>query len=82
MPFTIDMAFNIAIGIIAFLGGLWVRTLQEDIKGVRGDLANVRQDYQRREDAQRDMTLVTGMMQDIKNSVQRIENKLDRKADK
>ncbi|BBI91166.1 hypothetical protein SSYM_2248 [Serratia symbiotica str. Tucson] len=79
---TIDMAFNLAIGIIAFLDGLWVRTLQEDIKGVRGDLMNVRQDYQRREDAQRDMTLVTGMMQDIKNSVQRIENKLDRKADK
>lgn len=79
---TTDMAFNIAIGIIAFLGGLWVRTLQEDIKGVRGDLVNVRQDYQRREDAQRDMTLAVGMMQDIKNSVHRIENKLDRKADK
>ncbi|USS96622.1 hypothetical protein M5J15_07395 [Serratia symbiotica] len=75
---TIDMVFNLAIGIIAFLGELWVRTLQED----SGDLMNVRQDYQRREDAQRDMTLVTGMMQDIKNSVQRIENKLDHKADK
>ncbi|USS96495.1 hypothetical protein M5J15_06315 [Serratia symbiotica] len=60
------------------MGELWVRTLQED----SGDLMNVRQDYQRREDAQRDMTLVTGMMQDIKNSVQRIENKLDHKADK
>jgi len=45
---TIDMAFNLAIGIIAFLGGLWIRTQQEDIKGVRGDLMNVRQDYQRR----------------------------------
>jgi len=28
------------------------------------------------------MTLVNIMMQDIKNSVQRIENKLDRKVDK
>ncbi|MEN3257242.1 hypothetical protein AAH678_18750 [Sodalis endosymbiont of Spalangia cameroni] len=79
---SLDLAFNIALSLLSALGGLWLRSLNEDIRRLQYELAQVRQDYQRREDAQRDLQLMTGMMQDIKDSIQRIDNKLDRKADK
>lgn len=79
---TIEMAFNIAIGIIAALGGMWLRSLQEELKSTRSELASIRNEYQRREDAQRDNQIMTGLMQDIKRSIERIDGKLDRKADK
>lgn len=79
---TIEMAFNIAIGIIATLGGMWLRSLQEELKNTRSELVSIRNEYQRREDAQRDNQIMTGLMQDIKRSIERIDGKLDRKADK
>lgn len=79
---SLDLAFNIALSLLSALGGLWLRSLNEDIRRLQYELTQVRQDYQRREDAQRDLQLMTGMMQDIKDSIQRIDNKLDRKADK
>ncbi|HGM6997560.1 hypothetical protein BMF90_07500 [Serratia sp. OLHL2] len=79
---TIEMAFNIAISLIAALGGIWLRSLQEELKNNRSELASIRNEYQRREDALRDNQIMTGLMQDIKRSIERIDGKLDRKADK
>ena len=79
---TIEMAFNIAISLIAALGGIWLRSLQEELKNNRSELASIRNEYQRREDALRDNKIMTGLMQDIKRSIERIDGKLDRKADK
>lgn len=79
---SLDLAFNIALSLLSALGGLWLRSMNEDVRRLQYELTQVRQDYQRREDAQRDLQLMTGMMQDIKDSIQRIDNKLDRKADK
>lgn len=79
---TIEMAFNIAISLIAALGGIWLRSLQEELKNNRTELASIRNEYQRREDALRDNQIMTGLMQDIKRSIERIDGKLDRKADK
>jgi hypothetical protein len=79
---TIEMAFNIAIGIITTLGGVWLRSLQEELKNTRSELAKIRNDYQRREDAQRDNQTMMSVMQEIKRSIERIDSKLDRKADK
>lgn len=78
----LDLAFNIALSLLSALGGLWLKSVSEELRRLQYELTQVRQDYQRREDAQRDLQLMTGMMQDIKDSIQRIDNKLDRKADK
>ncbi|MBG6243050.1 MAG: hypothetical protein EKE20_15055 [Candidatus Symbiopectobacterium sp. Dall1.0] len=79
---SLDLAFNIALSLLSALGGLWLKSVSEELRRLQYELTQVRQDYQRREDAQRDLQLMTGMMQDIKDSIQRIDNKLDRKADK
>ncbi|MFT4465399.1 MAG: hypothetical protein ACMX3H_12775 [Sodalis sp. (in: enterobacteria)] len=79
---SLDLAFNIALSLLSALGGLWLKSVSEELRRLQYELTQVRQDYQRREDAQRDLHLMTGMMQDIKDSIQRIDNKLDRKADK
>ncbi|RLR18142.1 hypothetical protein D8L93_03545 [Sodalis-like symbiont of Bactericera trigonica] len=79
---SLDLAFNIALSLLSALGGLWLKSVSEELRRLQHELTQVRQDYQRREDAQRDLQLMTGMMQDIKDSIQRINNKLDRKADK
>ncbi|MEN3259871.1 hypothetical protein AAH678_14165 [Sodalis endosymbiont of Spalangia cameroni] len=79
---SIDLAFNIALSMLSALGGLWLKSVREELRRLQHELTQVRQDYQRREDAQRDLQLMTGMMQDIKDSIQRIDNKLDHKADK
>lgn len=72
---TIDMAFQIALSLIAALGGLWLKTLQGDIKELERDLQTIRDQYQRREDAHRDFQQIMVMLE-------RIEHKLDLKADK
>lgn len=79
---SLDLAFNIALSLLSALGGLWLKSVREELRRLQYDLTQVRQDYQRREDAQRDLQLMTSMMQDIKNSIQCIDNKLDRKVDK
>ncbi|MFT4465840.1 MAG: hypothetical protein ACMX3H_15835 [Sodalis sp. (in: enterobacteria)] len=79
---SLDLAFNIALSLLSALGGLWLKSVSEELRRLQYELTQVRQDYQRHEDAQRDLQLMTGMMQDIKDSIQRIDNKLDRKADK
>ncbi|MGL9774514.1 MAG: hypothetical protein ACR5LG_12910 [Sodalis sp. (in: enterobacteria)] len=79
---SLDLAFNIALSLLSALGGPWLKSVNEELRRLQYELTQVRQDYQRREDAQRALQLMTGMMQDIKDSIQRIDNKLDRKADK
>ncbi|MGL9772871.1 MAG: hypothetical protein ACR5LG_00155 [Sodalis sp. (in: enterobacteria)] len=79
---SLDLAFNIALSLLSALGGLWLKSVSEELRRLQYELTQVRQDYQRRKDAQRDLQLMTGMMQDIKDSIQHIDNKLDRKADK
>ncbi|MCG8996649.1 hypothetical protein [Laribacter hongkongensis] len=79
---TLDMAFQIALGIAAFLGGIWVNTLRTDLADLKRQLEATRRDYQRRDDAEKASSQVIDMLRDVKTNVQRIEDKLDRKADK
>ncbi|MCG9011874.1 hypothetical protein [Laribacter hongkongensis] len=76
------MAFQIALGIAAFLGGIWVNTLRTDLADLKRQLEATRRDYQRRDDAEKASSQVIDMLRDVKTNVQRIEDKLDRKADK
>ncbi|AXF75191.1 hypothetical protein LU631_09830 [Erwinia tracheiphila] len=61
----------ISTGLISF----WARNINEDQKKFRDELRDIRDNYQRRDDAHRDFQQIMAMLQ-------RIEQKLDKKADK
>lgn len=79
---SLDIAFQIVLGMVAFLGGLWVRQLRHDLDHLKRQIDRVREDYQRRDDAEQHYNQMLEMLRDVKLHIQRIEDKLDRKADK
>lgn len=83
---TADQIYQIAVGVllslVSLFGGLWIRRLGRDMSDLQRAVERIREDYQRREDAQRDRDEFRQMLQDIKSVVNRLEDKLDRKADK
>ena len=79
---TFDLALNIALGLCATFGGLFLRGMQQDITDLEIDVERIKQEYQRREDSRRDQDTIKELLRDMKKSVERIEEKLDRKADK
>lgn len=79
---SLDAAFNIAVMIISALGGWWLKNMQDETKRLRDDLANIRQDYQRRDDARTEREMFMQLLSDIKKTMGRIETKIDNKADK
>lgn len=83
---TADLIYQLATGIllslVSLFGGMWLRRLGRDISDLERAVERIREDYQRREDAQRDRDEFRQMLQEIKSVVNRLEDKLDRKADK
>ncbi|WP_447876847.1 hypothetical protein [Serratia fonticola] len=79
---TLELAFQISLGLVAALGGMWLRHLQSELKELRKMMELVQQQYQRRDDAQRDNGQVMELLREVKRSIERIDGKLDRKADK
>ncbi|HBE9082716.1 hypothetical protein [Serratia fonticola] len=75
-------AFEIVLSLVAFLGAVWVYRQQGDIKDLQNDLRQIRDQFQRRDDAERDFKTVLDRIQDVQRTVERIDTKLDRKADK
>lgn len=75
MALTIETALQITLSLVAALGGMWMRTLQGDIKELERDMQLIRDHYQRRDDAHREFEQIMVLLQ-------RIEQKLDKKADK
>ncbi|MBK5072559.1 hypothetical protein I2492_05990 [Budviciaceae bacterium CWB-B4] len=82
MALTMDLAFQIALGIVAFLGGWWLKNLHSELKEQQKEMKDVREQYQRRDDAHRDVNQVMDQLQEMRRGIERIEAKLDRKADK
>ncbi|EBC4877344.1 hypothetical protein C2W27_14450 [Salmonella enterica] len=79
---TIDKAFEIVLALLLSAGGFWVRSLQTEVKELRGHIERVRAEYQRRDDAQATQRQVLDLLQDMRRAIERIDEKLDRKADK
>lgn len=71
----VDKAFEIVLGIVAFLGGMWIKNLQDNQARMAQDMQTIRDNYQRRDDAKRDFEIIKEMLTDI-------SRKLDKKADK
>lgn len=79
---TLDMAFQIALGLAALFGGIFIRRLNQDISDLGKAVDRIRDEYQRREDARSNYTAMMDAMRDLRAAIDRIDNKLDRKADK
>ncbi|MCX9038844.1 hypothetical protein NLN82_22735 [Citrobacter portucalensis] len=79
---TLDSAFQIALGLAALFGGIFIRRLNQDIHDLAKAVERIRDEYQRREDARNNYTAMMDMMKELRTAIERIDNKLDRKADK
>ncbi|EOY9365781.1 MULTISPECIES: hypothetical protein [Klebsiella] len=79
---TSDMLYQLLLGLISLFGGIWIRRLQLDIRDLEESVDRIRTEYQRRDDALRDYSQVSDNIRDIKNSLNRILDKLDKKADR
>lgn len=73
---------DILLTIISALGGWWLKNLSEALKTLTADIKEVRQDYQRRDDASNDRELLMTVISNIHTTLSRIETKIDGKADK
>ena len=79
---TSDMLYQLLLGLVTLFGGIWIRRLQLDIRDLEESVDRIRTEYQRRDDALRDYSQVSDNIRDIKNSLNRILDKLDNKADR
>lgn len=79
---TFDQAFQIALALVAFFGGMYIRRQQQDISDLEKAVERIREEYQRREDARHNQTALMDTMRDLRAAIERIEDKMDRKADK
>lgn len=79
---TPDQLYQLLLGLVILFGGIWIRRLQLDIRDLEESVDRIRMEYQRRDDALRDYSQVSDNIRDIKNSLNRILDKLDKKADR
>ena len=79
---NMTLAFQIAMALVAFFGGIWVNRMHADIKELRNSLQGVRDTYARRDDLGREYSNLVDMLKDVKSRLERLDEKLDRKADK
>ncbi|CNL29049.1 Uncharacterised protein [Yersinia frederiksenii] len=82
MTFDMAMAFQIILGLVSTLFGLWINELKKDITALEKSVENIKTDYQRREDAKTNFDLMMSTLRDVRSAIDRIDGKLDKKADK
>lgn len=75
---TLEMAFQIVMGLLATIGSFLLRWAFSEIKELRKSLEK----YQLKDDAREGESRLMVAMKEIKQQLQNIDNKLDRKADK
>jgi hypothetical protein len=79
---TIEMAFNILMSIAAAAIGLSVRRLFTQVDDMQKLIQQMRVDYQSREQALLENQTITKALDRIEQKIERVNDKLDRKADK
>lgn len=75
---TTEQVLALALGLVAFFGGLWVRTIQSDLKEMRDRLS----DYVLREDLHRELSTLSSQLTRIDLKIDTFLERLDKKADK
>lgn len=76
------MVLHVALWLIAAFGGLWVGHLKYELNKLSDQLDEVRRDYLRREEASDRMDTLKELVIDVRDRMVRLDEKLDRKADK
>ncbi|EPV8934273.1 TPA: hypothetical protein U5D73_000748 [Yersinia enterocolitica] len=76
------MAFQIILGLVSTLFGLWINELKKDITALEKSVEKIKTDYQRREDAKTSFDLLMSTLREVRSAIDRIDSKLDKKADK
>ncbi|QBH95477.1 hypothetical protein EKN56_03080 [Limnobaculum zhutongyuii] len=83
---TVDIAFQIALALAGVFGGIWVKRLQDDISRLQNEQQALRKElyerYQLKEEAHKDVGSIKELIGELKQQLNRIDSKLDRKADK
>ena len=79
---TIEMAFNILMSIAAAAIGLSVRRLFSQLDEQAKTIIDMRLDYQARTEARQYMDDLKQGLADIKADLNKLNDKLDKKADK
>ena len=79
---TLEMAFNILMSIAAAAIGLSVRRLFTQVDDMQKLIQQMRVDYQSREQALLENQTITKALDRIEQKIERVNDKLDRKADK
>ena len=79
---TIEFAFNILMSIVAAAIGLIVRRLFTQVDDMQKLTQQMRVDYQSREQALLENQTITKALDRIEQKIERVNDKLDRKADK
>ncbi|WP_261369094.1 hypothetical protein [Yersinia rohdei] len=80
--FDLAMAFQIVLTIAATLFGFWVKEIKKDITDLEKAVETIKTDYQRREDAKTNFDLMMSTLREVRSAIDRIDSKLDKKADK
>lgn len=73
-----EQVLGLALGLVAFFGGLWVRTIQSDLKELRDAL----KDYALREDVRREHETTVVALNRLTDKVDKFLDHLSTKADK
>lgn len=77
-----NVLFTVLMGLVATFGGIYIRRLQLDINNLQARVDDIVDEYQRREDARRDQDQIMEILREMKRSIERISDKLDKKADR
>ena len=79
---TEQMLYGALLTLLSGVIWYWVRGVDERGKENKRAIEDVKERYQRRDDAGKDYQSLYHLMQDVRAQVEKINDKLDRKADK
>ncbi|EPP7669309.1 hypothetical protein ACUVNR_004403, partial [Yersinia enterocolitica] len=73
MIFDLAMAFQIILGLVSTLFGLWINELKKDITALEKSVEKIKTDYQRREDAKTSFDLLMSTLREVRSAIDRID---------
>lgn len=77
-----QMLYGALLTLLSGVLWYWVRGVDERGKDNRREIERIKETHQRREDAHRDYKQLYDLMKEVQQQVTKINDKLDRKADK
>lgn len=78
---TMDTLQTLFFGLVASGLTYWVKSLHSAIDELRKDNARIRETYQLKTDAVRDQEQIMAMLTEIKQSLERMNARIDRRVD-